>query len=68
MSSTTRQANAEGVLAQLRGVGPQSVVEIKDDLKMTQRAVGEALYDLQNRNLVELDYPSRFPLKYKAVS
>lgn len=66
MSLTSRKENAEAVLAQLRGVGPQTADEIRDDLRITKREVEDALYWLGSRSRVEYAEPIQSPLIYKA--
>lgn len=61
----TRKQNAEAVLAQLRGVGPQPVAEIRACLGITKREVEEALWLLCSTGKVEYAAPGS-PLVYKA--
>lgn len=68
MTKPTRKQNAEAVLAQLCGIGPQTVAEIQRDLGMTKREVEDALWLLGNRGEVEYAYPYTSPLTYKTTS
>jgi DNA-binding IclR family transcriptional regulator len=63
----TRKQNAEAVLAQLRGVGPQTIPDIRADLGMTKREVEDALYLLVRQGQAEYDWPTTVPLTYKAT-
>lgn len=65
MTSLTRKQNAEAVLAQLRGVGPQTVAEIRADLGITKREVDDALWLLCSSGRAEYAGPGA-PLVYKA--
>ena len=67
MTRLTGAQNAEGILAQLRGVGPQTVAEIQDDLRITKREVEDALWYLVNRSLVEYTWPVTSPITYKVT-
>lgn len=62
----TRKQNTEAVLSELRGVGPNTVQGIRDDLHMTKREIEQALWLLCNQGLAEYDYPMTSPLTYKA--
>jgi hypothetical protein len=68
MTKLTRNQIAEAILAQLRGVGPQSIAEIQDDLRITKREVEGAIWLLANRGDVEYTFPYTSPLIYKATS
>jgi hypothetical protein len=67
MTSLSRKQNAEAVLAQLRGVGPQTKEQIRSDLGMTKSAVEDALWLLMNRDKIEYAGPGA-PLTYKVVT
>ncbi len=62
----TRKENAEGVLAQLRAVGPQTAAEIRACLGITKREVEDALHLLGAHARVEYTWPTTSPLTYKA--
>lgn len=62
----TRRQKADGVLSQLRALGPQTVAQIQSDLKMTKREVEDALWLLGNSGAVEYAYPLTSPLTYEA--
>jgi DNA-binding IclR family transcriptional regulator len=62
----TRRQKSEGVLAHLRGVGPQTAAQIQEDLRMTKREVEDALHILVRQGAVEYDWPTTSPLTYKA--
>lgn len=66
MTTLTRKQMAEAVLAQLRGVGPQTVAEIQSDLGATKREVEGALYLLTSHAQVEHVWPVTSPLRYEA--
>lgn len=65
MTALSRKQNAEAVLAQLRGVGPQTVAEIRADLGITKREVDDALWLLCWTGRAEYAGPGA-PLVYKA--
>lgn len=68
MTSLTRKQNAEAVLSQLRGVGPQTPEEIRGCLGMKKRDVEDAIWLLANERRIEYDYPVSSPLRYKVSS
>lgn len=65
MTTLTRKQHREGVLAQLRAVGPQTVAGIMSDLGITKREAEDALWYLANRGQVEYTWPSSSPITYK---
>lgn len=67
MSKLTRNQIAAGVFAQLRALGPQTVAQIQDDLRITKREIEDALYVLTNRGHVEHAWPSTSPLVYQVT-
>ena len=67
MTSLSRKEIAQSVLAQLRGVGPQTVADIRADLLLNKRQTEDALHLLVSHGQVEYDYPPSSPLVYKAV-
>lgn len=64
----TSQETAAGVLAHLRAVGPQTAAQIRENLGITKRETEHALWMLQNRGAVELEWPTTSPLTYKATA
>lgn len=67
MTVLTGHQKAEAVLAQLRGVGPQTVAEIQADLRLSKRDVERALWLLGSRGQVEYGWPTSSPLVYQAA-
>lgn len=67
MTTLTPSQNAQAVISQLRGVGPQPVSEIQTCLGMTKREVEHALWVLCSRGEAEYTHPMTSPPTYKAV-
>ena len=67
MTALATHQIAEGVLAQLRAVGPQTIAEIQADLALTKKQTEDAIRLLMIRGRIEYDYPSRSPLAYRVA-
>lgn len=68
MTKLTTKQIAQGVLSQLRALGPQTVAQIQDDLRIPKREIEQALHLLMIRNEVEYAWPSTSPLVYQATA